>query len=64
MLDDIDAQLQSADKALLNMNRKMHAVLQEAGGGCGVAVNLCLVAVLLSIALYLYQTWRTGHVPS
>ena len=120
MIDEITEQMNAADEALVNMNRKLRDILKQAGGGTGVCVcvcarahvrlrvrecackcanastcacmsacksvcacvlrvcmrinigmhpsrvvvNLCLMAVLLSLGIYLFQTFRTGHVPT
>ena len=46
MIDEITEQMNAADEALVNMNRKLRDILKQAGGGTGVCVcvSVCVRA--------------------
>ena len=48
MIDEITEQMNAADEALVNMNRKLRDILKQAGGGTGVCV--CVRARALTYA--------------
>mmetsp|Transcript_24824 Transcript_24824/g.56031 ORF Transcript_24824/g.56031 Transcript_24824/m.56031 type:complete len:277 (-) Transcript_24824:29-859(-) len=60
MIDEIAVKADNAEDQLLNMNRKMHNVLRQAGGASRFFVNIVLSFVLLSLALFIFQALRNA----
>eukprot|EP00290_Baffinella_frigidus_P039739 CAMPEP_0180305958 /NCGR_PEP_ID=MMETSP0988-20121125/26725_1 /TAXON_ID=697907 /ORGANISM="non described non described, Strain CCMP2293" /LENGTH=97 /DNA_ID=CAMNT_0022288469 /DNA_START=1 /DNA_END=294 /DNA_ORIENTATION=- len=64
MLDEIADKADSAQHQLLGTNRRLTDVLERAGGGAQVWVNILLVVLLLSLLAYIYTTLHNRDAPT